>query len=51
MRQYLIYNATLPAEKIGAVGYGSSRPLASNATAEGRAVNRRIDVIIKPVRK
>jgi OOP family OmpA-OmpF porin len=51
VRQYLIYNGTLPADKIGAVGYGSSRPLASNATAQGRAVNRRIDVIIKPVRK
>ena len=51
VRQYLIYNGTLPADKVGAIGYGSSRPLASNATAEGRAVNRRIDVIIKPVRK
>ena len=36
------------ADKIAAVGYGSTRPLASNKTAKGRAVNRRIDVIIKP---
>jgi outer membrane protein OmpA-like peptidoglycan-associated protein len=50
VRQYLIQNGTLPADKITAKGYGSSRPLASNATARGRAVNRRIDVIIKPVR-
>ena len=49
VKQYLVYNGTLPAGKIAAVGYGSSRPLASNATARGRAVNRRIDVIIKPV--
>jgi OOP family OmpA-OmpF porin len=49
VKQYLVYNGTLPAGKIIAVGYGSSRPLASNATAQGRAVNRRIDVIIKPV--
>jgi flagellar motor protein MotB len=28
------------------VGYGSERPLASNATVEGRAINRRIDVVI-----
>jgi outer membrane protein OmpA-like peptidoglycan-associated protein len=50
VRQYLIQNGTLSADKISAKGYGSSRPLASNATASGRAVNRRIDVIIKPVR-
>jgi OOP family OmpA-OmpF porin len=50
VKQYLIYNGTLPGGKIAAVGYGSSRPLASNATAQGRAINRRIDVIIKPVK-
>jgi OmpA-OmpF porin, OOP family len=49
VKQYLVYNGTLPAGKIAAAGYGSSKPLASNATARGRAVNRRIDVIIKPV--
>ncbi len=46
VRQYLVANKTLPDEKIVAVGYGANRPLASNATPEGRAVNRRIDVII-----
>ena len=49
VRQYLISNGTLPAGKISAIGFGSSRPLASNATSAGRAVNRRIDVIIKPM--
>lgn len=48
VRAYLVANATLPGEKISAVGYGSKRPLASNETAEGRAINRRIDVIITP---
>ncbi len=48
VRQYLIANATVPPEKILAVGYGSTRPLASNATEEGRAINRRIDVLITP---
>jgi len=48
VRQYLLANKTLPDDRIVAVGYGSSKPLASNATEEGRAVNRRIDVIIKP---
>jgi len=29
-------------------GYGSSRPIADNSTADGRAKNRRIDIIIVP---
>jgi outer membrane protein OmpA-like peptidoglycan-associated protein len=29
-------------------GWGSSFPVADNATAEGRARNRRIDVLITP---
>lgn len=48
VRQYFVANGTLPYEKIIAVGYGSMRPLASNATESGRAINRRIDVIISP---
>ena len=48
VRQYLLANKTLSYDRIVAVGYGSSKPLASNETKEGRAVNRRIDVIIKP---
>lgn len=36
----------IPAEKIDAEGYGSARPVASNATPEGRAENRRIEVLI-----
>ena len=48
VRQYFVANETLPYEKIIAVGYGSMRPIASNATGTGRAMNRRIDVIITP---
>lgn len=48
VREYLIANRTLPEDKIVAVGYGAERPLASNATPEGRAINRRIDVVITP---
>jgi OmpA-OmpF porin, OOP family len=46
--QYFIANRTLPEKKIVSVGYGSVRPIASNKTANGRAINRRIDLIIKP---
>lgn len=49
VRAYLVANETLPSEKIVAVGFGSERPLASDATAQGRAINRRIDLIITPV--
>ena len=48
VRQYLVANGTVPFEKIIAVGYGSMRPLASNSTEAGRAMNRRIDVTISP---
>ena len=48
VRQYLVANRTLPYDRIVALGYGSMRPLASNETVDGRAINRRIDVIVRP---
>ena len=48
VRQYLVANGILPFDKIIAVGYGSMRPLSSNSTEKGRAMNRRIDVTISP---
>lgn len=33
-------------QRLSAVGYGSSRPISSNNTPEGRALNRRVDVVI-----
>jgi outer membrane protein OmpA-like peptidoglycan-associated protein len=47
VRDYLV-DRGVPAEKIRAVGYGKSRPVADNATAEGRANNRRVEIIIQP---
>jgi chemotaxis protein MotB len=43
---YLIMNARIPPERLSAVGYGEYRPAASNATPEGKAANRRVDVVI-----
>jgi outer membrane protein OmpA-like peptidoglycan-associated protein len=48
VRHYLVSKETLAYDKIIAVGYGSTRPLASNKTKKGRSINRRIDLIITP---
>jgi len=37
-----------PAKLIESEGWGSSRPIADNATKEGRGRNRRIDIVIFP---
>lgn len=36
----------LPPDRVGAIGYGEHRPLESNETAEGRARNRRVDIMV-----
>ena len=48
VRAYMLANGVIAADKVTAVGYGPSRPLAPNTSSEGRAQNRRIDVIITP---
>ena len=48
VRDYLIANQPIAPERISAVGYGPERPLASDATPQGRAINRRIDIRIIP---
>ncbi|HQT42475.1 MAG TPA: OmpA family protein [Halothiobacillus sp.] len=38
----------VPYNRIQAMGYGMTKPIASNATAAGRAQNRRVDILIVP---
>ena len=44
--RYLIEKYDFSPEKISAVGYAEHRPIGSNDTAENRALNRRIEIII-----
>jgi chemotaxis protein MotB len=46
MKYLLAANNTLKPERFSATGHGEYRPAATNATAEGRASNRRVEVLI-----
>lgn len=44
--RFLIEEEGLDPARLSAAGYGEYRPVASNATPEGRARNRRVDLVI-----
>jgi OmpA-OmpF porin, OOP family len=46
VKAYLVSNFGIDPERISSVGYGEARPVATNETPEGRARNRRIDLVI-----
>ena len=41
-------DAGLPAERVSAASFGETRPVGTNETQEGKAQNRRIEIIIVP---
>lgn len=47
--QYLVSRNVL-ADRLYVDGRGESQPVASNATAEGKAQNRRVEILIRPFR-
>lgn len=47
VRDYLV-SREIAADRITTVGHGEERPIADNRTAEGRANNRRVEIVIKP---
>jgi len=48
VRAYLLANMSMDASRITAAGFGEVKPIANNETSEGRAKNRRIDIVIHP---
>jgi outer membrane protein OmpA-like peptidoglycan-associated protein len=46
VRTYMVEKLHVPPGRIRAIGYGDTRPIASNETSEGRRQNRRIDLVI-----
>ena len=48
VRSYLITRG-LPAERVVAKGMGPDRPIADNTSAEGRANNRRVEIVVAKI--
>jgi len=46
VKKYLAENGAANAGKIKPVGYGKTRPIADNKTAEGKFKNRRVEILI-----
>jgi chemotaxis protein MotB len=44
--RYFIEEYEIDPTMIAALGYGEFRPIADNATPEGRALNRRVDIVV-----
>ncbi len=47
VRDVLVNQYGLAAERVNAVGYGETRPVADNSTSEGRAINRRVEAEVE----
>jgi outer membrane protein OmpA-like peptidoglycan-associated protein len=47
VRDYLVSRG-IAADRITAEGFGLNRPIADNTTAEGRANNRRVEIVVHP---
>ncbi len=45
---YMIDECQMEPQKMSAIGYGEYRPIDSNDTKAGRAINRRVEIIIMP---
>jgi outer membrane protein OmpA-like peptidoglycan-associated protein len=50
VRSYLVGHG-LASDRVTAQGFGLTRPIADNASAEGRANNRRVEIVVQPATK
>lgn len=46
--QHLVQKNNLPARQLSILAMGENHPLASNATPEGKAKNRRVEIVVYP---
>ena len=44
-------DANIPGERLSAVGFGPFKPVADNTTVDGRAQNRRIQIVLVPQKR
>ncbi|AQR95145.1 flagellar motor protein MotB [Clostridium saccharoperbutylacetonicum] len=44
--EFLISQGNVKPERLSSIGYGEYRPVKSNSTEEGKAANRRVDIVI-----
>ena len=44
----ILLDAGIPFARIRTIGRGEAQPVGSNLTAEGRAQNRRVEIVILP---
>jgi outer membrane protein OmpA-like peptidoglycan-associated protein len=47
VREYLVSHG-IAGDRVTATGFGSTRSIADNATTEGRANNRRVEIVVQP---
>jgi outer membrane protein OmpA-like peptidoglycan-associated protein len=45
----VLISSGVAASRVRATGMGENQPVATNQTPEGRALNRRVEIIITPI--
>jgi len=50
VKEYLVLNHNIPASSVTEKGFGPADPVASNATEAGRALNRRVEIVVPAIR-